>query len=586
MMEAAGEGGSGAASERRGGALGPRARQHGSRARLQVLADDGAEQVRLVVAGANRAVERRLDKLSFLSTERLQAYSDGLLSIIATVLVVPLTKLSENSKKEILLRGKSLAGILTSPFQLQRLALCVLSFWFVWFVFIGHGRKFRGLESGSYLLVYANLLELFTCSLLPFNAATAANADTASAGDREIKDRMTRALYFNLLLMSLANLAFQVLAAFTRRTWYSRLYVSESFSLALICLATVLLSYIDVDYCIMTYLLVAPLLAYFILEFEAAKEAERVRQRALRTRRAAAAAAAPAAPAAPASAATEPASADSALEQRLLPLAAGPLQLHTSSADADDVDEEEGEYRALFKKRVEAFTDGVIAISATLIVLDIQPLPSCNQLKDPVDCLYHIGDGCVWNLLQGKCYFDDKESTDKRNWLILAYSGTFAVANLLWSQHHFLFDVLVDTRFVTDATTMTLSGLFCINVSMLPFAFDLVTDYALYKPPPGSIEKEFHEDPNAGRTACSVASLALLFSSSCLLGILLHHAARARRRLSWRVLARFWVVPAVALICFFISLAGNHYVKLWPVLGVPPALLLVALCLPADEEEL
>ena len=89
------------------------------------------------------------------------------------------------------------------------------------------------------------------------------------------------------------------------------------------------------------------------------------------------------------------------------------------------------------KSRLEFFTDGVVAISATLIVLDVQPGENCGDL-DLEMCIVHWSEGCRVRLPDFKCYFDYAESKSKTTYMIFAYIACFMIVNLLWAQHHYL----------------------------------------------------------------------------------------------------------------------------------------------------
>jgi uncharacterized membrane protein len=101
-----------------------------------------------------------------LGAERLAGYTDAVLAIIATVLVVPLTKLDESSRREVagIVVGRSLLEVLTSNYQLETLALYYATFMVVYTVWMGSSYSLNGMHDLDPLSVGACALELlFTC---------------------------------------------------------------------------------------------------------------------------------------------------------------------------------------------------------------------------------------------------------------------------------------------------------------------------------------------------------------------------------------------------------------------------------------
>jgi uncharacterized membrane protein len=99
--------------------------------------------------------------------------------------------------------------------------------------------------------------------------------------------------------------------------------------------------------------------------------------------------------------------------------------------------------------RLEAFSDGVFAIAATLLVLEF----SVSHKGDLGDHLLHL-----WPAY-------------------LAYATSFLTIGIIWMNHHFC----VETIARADRVLMFLNVLLLITVSFLPFPTRLVADY-LQKP--------------------------------------------------------------------------------------------------------
>lgn len=73
------------------------------------------------------------------TTNRLEAYSDAVLGIAATLLVVPFMNLDESTKKELLVK-KSLKDALFSEYRLRSFVLYYAAFCLVVQLWIWHGK--------------------------------------------------------------------------------------------------------------------------------------------------------------------------------------------------------------------------------------------------------------------------------------------------------------------------------------------------------------------------------------------------------------------------------------------------------------
>jgi uncharacterized membrane protein len=97
--------------------------------------------------------------------------------------------------------------------------------------------------------------------------------------------------------------------------------------------------------------------------------------------------------------------------------------------------------------RVEAFSDGVLAVAITLLVLD---------LKVP-----HVGDGSLWDALL-------------KQWpAYAAYLTSFLIIGIMWANHHGIFRQI---RFV-DRSLMLLNLLLLMSIVAIPFGASLVSEY-------------------------------------------------------------------------------------------------------------
>jgi uncharacterized membrane protein len=98
--------------------------------------------------------------------------------------------------------------------------------------------------------------------------------------------------------------------------------------------------------------------------------------------------------------------------------------------------------------RVEAFSDGVIAIAITLLVLDLMHLP--GQVREPLA-----------DRLAGQ-------------WpAFIAFLNTFATILIIWINHHNLFTNIRRTNNVF----MLINGLLLLTITFLPFPTSLVAEH-------------------------------------------------------------------------------------------------------------
>src|SRR5215475_12798940 len=92
---------------------------------------------------------------SQISSSRLEAFSDGVIAVIITIMVLELHVPHENGW----------VGLWSVA---PRLSVYALSFMMVGIYWINHHELIRRAESIDYQVLWANLLFLFTLSLVPF----------------------------------------------------------------------------------------------------------------------------------------------------------------------------------------------------------------------------------------------------------------------------------------------------------------------------------------------------------------------------------------------------------------------------------
>ncbi|XP_060927306.1 endosomal/lysosomal proton channel TMEM175 [Limanda limanda] len=182
----------------------------------------------------------------------------------------------------------------------------------------------------------------------------------------------------------------------------------------------------------------------------------------------------------------------------------------------------------LTKERVEAFSDGVYAIVATLLILDICE----DNVPDPAVVRDQFGGSLVAALQSyGPEY--------------LAYFGSFATVGLLWFVHHSLFlHVTKTTRFMGLLNTFSLAF-----VGGLPLAYQLTQEF-----PPNS-----RNELEAIQISCVIIFFAGIFQLTIWVVALyneretLHPYVRYGGREHAFMLAKLALYPCVALGTFFLT---------------------------------
>nr|XP_020450721.1 endosomal/lysomomal potassium channel TMEM175-like isoform X1 [Monopterus albus] len=182
----------------------------------------------------------------------------------------------------------------------------------------------------------------------------------------------------------------------------------------------------------------------------------------------------------------------------------------------------------LSKDRVEAFSDGVYAIVATLLILDICE----DNVPDPTVVQKQFGGNLVTAL---KVYGPE----------YLAYFGSFVTVGLLWFVHHSLFlHVIKVTRFMGLLNTFSLSF-----IGGLPLAYQLTHEFP----------RNSYNELEAIQISCVIIFFAGIFQLAIWVVALyneretLHPYVRYGGREHVFMLAKLALYPCVALGTFFVT---------------------------------
>ncbi|KAJ8380476.1 hypothetical protein SKAU_G00012540 [Synaphobranchus kaupii] len=188
----------------------------------------------------------------------------------------------------------------------------------------------------------------------------------------------------------------------------------------------------------------------------------------------------------------------------------------------------------LSKERVEAFSDGVYAIVATLLILDI-----CEgNVPDPKEVQEIFGGSLVEALKEFGPEF-------------LAYFGSFATVGLLWFVHHSLFlHVTKVTRLMGLLNTFSLAF-----VGGLPLAYQLTHEFA----------RNSRNELEAIQISCVIIFFAGLFQLAIWVAALfgersaLHPYVRYAGRDHVFMLAKLALYPCVALGTFILTCVLSQF---------------------------
>nr|XP_057927796.1 endosomal/lysosomal proton channel TMEM175 [Doryrhamphus excisus] len=188
----------------------------------------------------------------------------------------------------------------------------------------------------------------------------------------------------------------------------------------------------------------------------------------------------------------------------------------------------------LSKERVEAFSDGVYAIVATLLILDICE----DNVPDPSAVQKRFGGSLVAAL---QAYGPE----------YLAYFGSFATVGLLWFVHHSLFlHVTKATRLMGLMNTLSLAF-----VGGLPLAYQLTHEFP----------RESRNELEAVQTSCVIVFFAGVFQLAIWVVALhderetLHPRVRYGGPEHVFMLAKLALYPCVALGTFFLTCVLSRF---------------------------
>uniref|UniRef100_A0A8C6Y8W6 Endosomal/lysosomal proton channel TMEM175 n=1 Tax=Naja naja TaxID=35670 RepID=A0A8C6Y8W6_NAJNA len=182
----------------------------------------------------------------------------------------------------------------------------------------------------------------------------------------------------------------------------------------------------------------------------------------------------------------------------------------------------------LSKERVETFSDGVYAIVATLLILDIceDNVPDDNVVKEKYSG--HLA-----------------EALREFSPSFLAYFGSFVTIGLLWFVHHSLFlHVTKATRLMTLLNTLSLAF-----IGGLPLAYQLTSEFA---------EKSYNEI-EAIQISCVTIFFASIFQFSIWIAALFHEVetlhpfARYGGKEHAFMFAKLSLYPCVSLAVFCLT---------------------------------
>ncbi|XP_069043250.1 endosomal/lysosomal proton channel TMEM175 isoform X1 [Lepisosteus oculatus] len=182
----------------------------------------------------------------------------------------------------------------------------------------------------------------------------------------------------------------------------------------------------------------------------------------------------------------------------------------------------------LSKERVEAFSDGVYAIVATLLILDIceDNVPEPSEVKERFNN----------SLIEALHDFGPE---------YLAYFGSFVTVGLLWFVHHSLFLYITKTtRFMGLLNTFSLAF-----IGGLPLAYQLTHEF----------EEKSHNELEAIQISCVIIFFAGIFQMAIWVTALfneretLHPYVRYRGKEHAFMFAKLSIYPCVSLSTFFLT---------------------------------
>ncbi|KAJ8285361.1 hypothetical protein GJAV_G00025960 [Gymnothorax javanicus] len=335
------------------------------------------------------------------SSHRLLAYSDALISIIATVMILPVAHTKVQDDEEL---KESLQQLLST-----KIAVYLMTFLIVTVAWAAHNRLFQVIERIDDCLALLNLACMMLITFLPYTFTLMATFPNNTLGillfcTCVIVIGMIQAVIvvYGFSRPFLLDEQIQMAENRARYKWHILKVISK---VPILCMAAILVSFIfyPVSYVLLAIVIFLPYISMCV-RWCYSKATGRLEE-----------------------------TADTVLIYSYHP------------------------NEPLSKDRVEAFSDGVYAIVATLLILDICEgnVPDPNEVQEKFN----------GNLVDALKEFGPE---------FLAYFGSFVTVGLLWFVHHSLFlHVTKATRLMGLLNTFSLAF-----VGGLPLAYQLTHEFA------------------------------------------------------------------------------------------------------------
>ncbi|XP_035150287.1 endosomal/lysosomal proton channel TMEM175 isoform X2 [Callithrix jacchus] len=370
-------------------------------------------------------------------SQRMLSFSDALLSIIATVMILPVTHTEISPEQQF---DRSVQRLLAT-----RIAVYLMTFLIVTVAWAAHTRLFQVVGKIDDTLALLNLACMMTITFLPYTFSLMVTFPDVPLG---IFMFCVCVIAIGIVQALIVGYAFHfphLLSLQIQRSAHRTLYRRHILGIVLrgpaLCFMAAIFSlfFVPLSYLLMATVILLPYIS---------KAAGWCRDRLLGHR-----------------------------EPLAYPVEVFTFDLH----------------EPLSKERVEAFSDGVYAIVATLLILDICE----DNVPDPKDVKERFGGSLVAAL----SVFGPR---------FLAYFGSFATVALLWFAHHSLF---LHVRKATQA--MGLLNTFSLAfVGGLPLAYQQTSAFA----------RQPHDELERVRVSCAIIFLASIFQLAIWTTALLHQA--------------------------------------------------------------
>ncbi|XP_054437819.1 endosomal/lysosomal proton channel TMEM175 isoform X2 [Pteronotus mesoamericanus] len=431
-------------------------------------------------------------------SQRMLSFSDALLSIIATVMILPVTH-TELSPQQF---DKSIQKLLAT-----RIAVYLMTFLIVTVAWAAHTRLFQVVGKIDDTLALLNLACMMTITFLPFTFSLMVTFPEAPLGIFLFCTCVIAIGAVQALIVAYAFRFPHLLNPQIGRSAHRRLYRRHILRLVL---RGPVLCFLAAGFSLFFYPASYLLLATVIVLPYVSKAASWCRDRL-----------------------------------------AGPQEPPVHSVELLTFTLQE----PLSKERVEAFSDGVYAIVATLLILDI----CSDNVPDPKDVAGRFHGSLVAALSESGPQF-------------LAYFGSFATVGLLWFAHHSLF---LHVRKATQSMGL-LNTLSLAFVGGLPLAYQQTSAFA----------RRPHDELERVRVSCAIIFFAGIFQFAMWTTALLHEAetlqpsARFGGREHAFMFAKLALYPCASLLAFastcFLSRFSTAIFHLMQI-AVPFAFLLLRL---------